>query len=162
MFVDIVETMATSDNVIRAGLTPKHRDVPNLISTLTYTSAEATQHTLTPRPFGTPADPFADARAESLVYDPPIPEFAVVRVEADKGASARHEGLRGPSIFIVTKGKGRVSWVESEAGEKEAELSEGSVFFIGANTPVTFNAPQENLEVYRAFVEPSDRSFRDF
>ncbi|KAJ3547092.1 hypothetical protein NM688_g5439 [Phlebia brevispora] len=37
---DIVECMATSDNVIRAGLTPKLRDVPNLVAGLTYTAAE--------------------------------------------------------------------------------------------------------------------------
>ncbi|TFK93123.1 RmlC-like cupin, partial [Polyporus arcularius HHB13444] len=33
---DIAECMATSDNVIRAGLTPKLRDVPNLVAGLTY------------------------------------------------------------------------------------------------------------------------------
>ncbi|GAA5900876.1 hypothetical protein JCM8208_004634 [Rhodotorula glutinis] len=32
---DIMERMATSDNVVRAGLTPKLRDVPTLTSTLT-------------------------------------------------------------------------------------------------------------------------------
>ncbi|MBA0715552.1 hypothetical protein Golax_014442, partial [Gossypium laxum] len=33
---DCVECMATSDNVVRAGLTPKHRDIQTLCSMLTY------------------------------------------------------------------------------------------------------------------------------
>ncbi|KAI5122267.1 hypothetical protein M0805_002348 [Coniferiporia weirii] len=153
---DIVETMATSDNVIRAGLTPKLRDVPNLIAGLTYTASEPTKHTVTPSAFGV-ADPFADARAESTLYDPPVPEFAVVRVEAERGANAQHDAQRGPSIFIVTKGRGRVTW-EGEGGEAGEELSEGRVFFVGAKTPVTFTA-EANLEVYRAFVEPKPPSY---
>ncbi len=46
---DIVETMASSDNVIRAGLTPKLRDVPNLLENLTYVAAEASKHFVTPK-----------------------------------------------------------------------------------------------------------------
>lgn len=38
---DCVEIMACSDNVVRAGLTPKLRDVPTLCSMLTYTYAAA-------------------------------------------------------------------------------------------------------------------------
>ncbi|KAF5193483.1 Mannose-6-phosphate isomerase [Thalictrum thalictroides] len=33
---ECIECMATSDNVVRAGLTPKLRDVPTLCSMLTY------------------------------------------------------------------------------------------------------------------------------
>ncbi|KAL6191779.1 hypothetical protein ACLB2K_038168 [Fragaria x ananassa] len=33
---DCIECMATSDNVVRAGLTPKHRDIESLCSMLTY------------------------------------------------------------------------------------------------------------------------------
>jgi mannose-6-phosphate isomerase len=33
---DCIECMATSDNVVRAGLTPKYRDVQTLCSMLTY------------------------------------------------------------------------------------------------------------------------------
>ena len=43
--------MANSDNVIRAGLTPKLRDVPNLVSTLTYTPAPPSEHVVEPVQF---------------------------------------------------------------------------------------------------------------
>lgn len=36
IFGECIECMATSDNVVRAGLTPKHRDVQTLCSMLTY------------------------------------------------------------------------------------------------------------------------------
>lgn len=36
IFGECIECMATSDNVVRAGLTPKHRDVQALCSMLTY------------------------------------------------------------------------------------------------------------------------------
>ena len=36
LYGECIECMATSDNVVRAGLTPKHRDVQTLCSMLTY------------------------------------------------------------------------------------------------------------------------------
>ena len=36
---DVVECMAASDNVVRAGLTPKFKDVTTLVSMLTYNFA---------------------------------------------------------------------------------------------------------------------------
>lgn len=36
IFGECIECMATSDNVVRAGLTPKHMDVNTLCSMLTY------------------------------------------------------------------------------------------------------------------------------
>lgn len=148
---DIVETMATSDNVIRAGLTPKLRDVPNLVAGLTYTASEPVKHYVQPKAFGV-SDPFSGSRSESTLYDPPVPEFSVSRVVAEKGATVKHDALRGPSILIVTKGKGHLHW-EGPGNESGETLSEGKVLFIGANTPVTFLAGG-NLELYRAFTEP--------
>ncbi|KAF8798497.1 RmlC-like cupin [Phlegmacium glaucopus] len=43
------ECMANSDNVIRAGLTPKLRDIPNLISNLTYTASPPSKHVVEPK-----------------------------------------------------------------------------------------------------------------
>ena len=37
LYGDCVECMAASDNVVRAGLTPKFKDVETLTSMLTYT-----------------------------------------------------------------------------------------------------------------------------
>ncbi|KLO17398.1 mannos-6-phosphate isomerase [Schizopora paradoxa] len=138
---DIVETMATSDNVIRAGLTPKLRDVPSLLENLTYVAAESTKHIVAPKPFGT----------ISTIYDPPIPEFSVVRARLSGVPEEVHDALKGPSLFIVTEGSGKLTW-EGEGGEDGEELSAGKVFFVGANTRIRFETTA-TLEVYRAFVE---------
>jgi mannose-6-phosphate isomerase len=39
---ECIECMATSDNVVRAGLTPKYRDVQTLCSVLTYKQVSCT------------------------------------------------------------------------------------------------------------------------
>ncbi|OBZ77683.1 Mannose-6-phosphate isomerase [Grifola frondosa] len=64
---DIVECMATSDNVIRAGLTPKLRDIPNLISGLTYTAAHWSKHLVKPIQFA--------SASHTTLYDPRSPNF---------------------------------------------------------------------------------------
>ena len=156
------------------------RDVPNLLSGLTYTASPASKHTVKTSAFrpsssyvpsqedGSEADPFADpvepdSKTESVLYDPPVPEFSVVRVQVAPGndEGETHAGLRGPSIFVVTRGKGRILWSDAKADEQEKwknglDLVEGRVVFVGAGTAVKYvnEEGEEPLEVYRAFVEP--------
>ena len=134
--------MANSDNVIRAGLTPKLRDVPNLVSGLTYVASEGTKHQVKPTAFLPPS-------SSSTLYDPPIPEFSVVKVEIGVSGKDTHPALNGHSLIVVTQGSGSVS---TAAGEKVLEVRLGDVFFIGADTSVSFEA-QNGLVMYRALVE---------
>ena len=137
--------MATSDNVIRAGLTPKLRDVPNLVAGLTYLASDHKKHLVQPAPFSVSSK----VSAFTTLYDPPIPEFAVLRVALPSRGTEDHGLIDGPSIAIVTKGNGEVRW-ESES----LAVSEGDVFFIGANTPTKFLAGDEKgFTIFRAFVE---------
>ena len=136
--------MATSDNVIRAGLTPKLRDVPNLVAGLTYNAASPKRHLVTPR-----ASPFSAPSSHSTLYDPPIPEFSVLRVALPAAATEEHTAVEGPSVVVVTGGRGSVVW-----GKESLAIGEGEVFFVGANTPSSFKAedPEEGLTLYRAYV----------
>ena len=45
---EIIECMACSDNVVRAGLTPKFKDVDNLVNMLTYSQGGPTINAGTP------------------------------------------------------------------------------------------------------------------
>jgi mannose-6-phosphate isomerase len=137
--------MATSDNVIRAGLTPKLRDIPRLISGLTYAAADPSKHKVSPRTFG----------GHSTLYDPPIPEFSVVRVQLASNEWENHGRVNGPSLCIVTEGEGRIMWEGEGVGDEGLELSVGKVVFVGANTSVKYEA-MGGLEVYRAFVQPKN------
>jgi len=139
---DIIECMATSDNVIRAGLTPKLRDIPNLVSGLTYGAGDASRHIVKPTSF--------DSAKHTQLYDPPIPEFSVLQVLVPGGETEVHPAIDGPSITIFTEGKGAVEW-----GSETLDVSEGDVLFIGAGVEVKFVAVSggAQLAVYRAFVE---------
>lgn len=137
---DIVETMATSDNVVRAGLTPKLRDVPTLLSMLTY-------RTISPANLLMEKVPYKGSR-HTILYDPPIDEFAVLVTELEAGEEEEHPAIHGPSIFIVTKSGGSFEWNNESHNFKQ----DGEVFFIGAGTSIKFKASGPLL-VYRAFVE---------
>jgi len=136
---DIIECMATSDNVVRAGLTPKLRDVPTLVEMLTYESGPASKQLLKPETIS----------ASTLLYDPPIDEFSVYKVEVGKGEKEGHRAVEGPSICVVTQGSGTVVW----AGEDSLDVARGDVVFVGAGAEVTWTAGEDELELFRAYVE---------
>ena len=133
--------MANSDNVIRAGLTPKLRDIPNLISNLTYIASPSSKHVVEPLS--------VFQSTVSTLYNPPIPEFSVIQVKLPSGGKESHKEIRGPSIAIVTEGKGKVSW-----GLEALDIGLGDVFFVGAETRIELEADGVGeLVIYRAFVE---------
>ena len=50
------------------------------------------------------------AGLEAILYDPPIDEFAVVRLALNaKGAKATFDPISGPTIIIFTQGSGKIS-----------------------------------------------------
>ncbi|TFK16813.1 mannose-6-phosphate isomerase [Coprinopsis marcescibilis] len=156
---ECIECMANSDNVIRVGLTPKLRDVGNLVEGLTYEFGEGGRHEVRPEVFGARArgsrvggegkggQDGEGASTKSTLYDPPIAEFSVVKVELGKGEEEAQTAVDGPSVAIVTDGGGVIGW-----GEGNLEVGMGDVVFIGAGTPVKYVAG-EGLELYRALVE---------
>ncbi|KAG8889078.1 Mannose-6-phosphate isomerase [Tulasnella sp. 332] len=146
IYGDIIECMATSDNVVRAGLTPKLRDVPTLVSMLTYKWGPADSQIMPPTKFR--------STSHTTLYDPPIDEFSVVLTDLGAETTEVHEPIDGPSIFIATKGDGTLRWKESDGKESELRLQKaGFVFFIGAGVQVEFSAGHAGLTIYRAFVE---------
>lgn len=161
---DIVECMAASDNVVRAGLTPKARDVQVLIDMLTYDTGSSQEKRMTPQPFrpdqqSQNIDVYSGSPTSvpSLLYNPPIPEFAVIRTELACGQpSETHRALHGPSILIVTEGGGALEPLVANGASAYvfSSITAGQVFFIGADTRVTLkNNGDTSLVTYRAFVE---------
>lgn len=68
---DCVECMACSDNTIRAGLTPKFKDVDVLCDSLNY-------NMISP-PYFKPSD----ERYGIVLYAPPVEEFAVQKINVN-------------------------------------------------------------------------------
>jgi len=148
---DIMECMANSDNVLRAGLTPKPRDVPNLLASLSYISGDPVRHAIQPVPFY--AEGITGRLASTVLYKPPTPEFSVLRTVVTPGCVETHRAIRGPSIVVVLGGQGIIRWAETE----KLEVTLGHVLFVGQGAAVQFEAgvakDEQELVIYRAFVE---------
>lgn len=136
--------MAASDNVVRAGLTPKFKDVDVLVDMLTYRYGSAESQKMTPVKFSD----------HSLLYDPPIDEFAVIWTNMESNQAEKHKSIDGPSVLIVTRGSGKLT-NETLKTETSYVLQEGYVYFVGANTPLSIESGESGLELYRAYSIPT-------
>lgn len=128
---DIMECMASSDNVVRAGFTPKFKDVDTLTKMLTYSYAPIEEQKLQPTdyPYTILNAPAYSSASSSMLYNPPIEEFSVVKTDLNRtGGKATFDGIAGPSIIICTRGRGTIT-----VGYKTEEVREGYVFFVGAD-----------------------------
>lgn len=87
--LDCIECMACSDNTVRAGLTPKYIDVNTLCEMLSYSPAPASSKIF-------PSVQDASDPCVSL-YDPPVPDFAVMRIQVGNLSSLHNYTLGGMS-----------------------------------------------------------------
>jgi mannose-6-phosphate isomerase len=118
-----VELLANSDNVVRAGLTPKHIDVPEL---LRLVDPAAAVPVIEPRTDG----------AGVLAYDSPAPEFRLYRAEPG-AADVTLPGGGGPRIVLCTEGAGLL-----RAGSVTLRLARGeSCYLSAAEEMVTASGP---------------------
>ncbi|KAK0653098.1 mannose-6-phosphate isomerase [Cercophora newfieldiana] len=156
---DIIECMASSDNVVRAGFTPKFKDVDTLVSMLTYNYAPIDEQKMDPAdyPYVTLNRAAYSSGSSALLYDPPIDEFSVVRaVLRGDGSKATFDPLDGPSIIICTAGRGKIS-----VGPTVQEIKEGYVFFVGATAECILESeggPDDEFITFKAFCEVEDHS----
>uniref|UniRef100_A0A0E0BWF3 Mannose-6-phosphate isomerase n=1 Tax=Oryza meridionalis TaxID=40149 RepID=A0A0E0BWF3_9ORYZ len=133
---ECIECMATSDNVVRAGLTPKYRDVQTLCSMLTY--KQVFPEILR----GVPVQPYVRR------YTPPFDEFEVDCCSLPPGELVVLSPVPGPSVYLVMAGEGEIQVDSMPNGEKSKQ---GDVFFVPAYTEVKFSASgPECMQLYRA------------
>ena len=159
IIIDIIECMASSDNVVRAGFTPKFQDIPTLTNMLTYSYAPISEQKMSAvdYPYATFNKEAYSSGSTAILYDPPIEEFSVVRTELKKlGAKIVFHPIEGPSILICTKGSGKIS-----VGPKVQEIKEGYVFFIGATAEAVLESGEDNFTTFKAFCELNDKESAD-
>jgi mannose-6-phosphate isomerase len=119
---DIIECMACSDNVVRAGLTPKLVDVPVLIDMLTYDYE--LPKIMRPNPSG------------STTYTPPVKDFEVEVVAVEAAEAWICAPSLSPQIVLVVDGTAE----ETKAEESGDEIEPGACYFVPANESLEFNA----------------------
>ena len=108
-----VELMASSDNVLRGGLTPKHVDVPELLRVLDF------------RPI--PAPYLAPQRVAPgvEVFAPGVPDFALTVVDLDAAAGVAAIELGGPAIALSVRGDAQL-----EGAASRSALARGEALYI--------------------------------
>lgn len=118
LFGDCIECMACSDNVVRAGLTPKFKDVQTLCDMLTYKCHS---------PSETLFYPSKDQNDEfKKIFNPPVPDFAVSKIEVP--SDVKHYTfypLDSACILLIINGSCSI-----KASNKNLQVGKGSVLFI--------------------------------
>lgn len=104
-----VELMAGSDNVLRAGLTPKHVDVPELLSVASFTP-------------GPPDVIEPDRDAGEEIYATPAPEFRLSRLNAGRCPVLP---ASGPQLLLCADGA-----VHLTRDGQELDLKRGQAAFL--------------------------------
>ena len=112
-----VELMANSDNVIRAGLTPKHADIPGLLRILRF--AENAGGIITPRP----------RNQSEWVYPSPAKEFVLSKLCLRKGVLYHEKGRKSLEVMICTQGKAEITDV---VAAETLPVARGSTFLVPA------------------------------
>ena len=123
---EIIECMACSDNVVRAGLTPKFKDVETLVQMLTYTTGGPSIDA------GSPLT--EDQRI--LRYTPPVPEFEVLVLQCDPGDSLTLKIKNVPAIFVIIEGTGTL--------DGDTMCQPGRCYYHpAAAKPIVFAVPED-------------------
>lgn len=133
---DCVETMATSDNVVRAGLTPKFRDTHTLLQMLSYSYSSAQERLLRPTTTNT----------TTRTYNPPTREFSVaLHTIPSTASSVTLPSLAGPSLFLVVSGA---------ASTAEHALPTASVWFIPAHFSTSLTVTDAPFVAFQSYCAP--------
>ncbi|MFD6112833.1 mannose-6-phosphate isomerase, class I [Streptomyces yangpuensis] len=122
-----VELLANSDNVLRAGLTPKHVDVPELLKIVRFEPSD-------------PAVMRPEGDGGEEVYEAPIDEFRLSRFLLAPGGAPHVLPDGAPQILLCTAGS-------AQAGE--LALTPGGSAFVPADEKVELSG---NGTVFRATV----------
>jgi len=127
-----IEVMASSDNVLRGGLTPKHVDVAELLKTIVFNSISPPLLTATYTPSG------------QEMYRPPFEEFQLQRIELSAPEVEESPGTddkvhtsptshapliqNGPTLVLAVQGK-----VSLRSHKGTLQLNRGESAFIPAD-----------------------------
>ena len=115
-----IEVMASSDNVLRGGLTPKFVDAPELLKTVAFESA------------GVPAIDAETTMLDQELFRPPFREFQLQRVELHPGAEPVPLAMAGAAVILVVSGS---VYLDSPKGDLRLGRG-GSAFVPASEAPV--------------------------
>jgi len=131
-----VEVMASSDNVLRGGLTPKFIDVPELLRTIDF------------QPVAVPMLPADRTVMDQELFRPPFEEFQLQRIELAPDAGPVPLAQSGAAVVIVVAGD---IYLDSPKGDLRLSRG-GSAFLAAAEAPVNVHPVAGSTETALAFA----------
>jgi mannose-6-phosphate isomerase len=131
-----VEVMASSDNVLRGGLTPKFVDVPELLRTVDF------------QPVAVPVLAAERTVLDQELFRPPFEEFQLQRIELAPGAAPVPLAQSGAAVVIVVAGD---IYLDSPKGDLQLSRG-GSAFLAAAEAPVNVHPVAGSTEPALAFA----------
>ncbi|XP_037051960.1 mannose-6-phosphate isomerase [Bradysia coprophila] len=132
---DCIECMACSDNVVRAGLTPKYKDVETLLAMLNYDGSSGESKIFQPKVVD----------EHQLLFAPAVEDFAVVKIQVST-KKYRIKNSKFGSIIIVLAGKASANAQNLEP----VALKEGKICFVPATSSYIDVDVTEDLVAYQA------------
>jgi mannose-6-phosphate isomerase len=116
-----IEVMASSDNVLRGGLTHKHVDLAALIEVLDFTDGRVPILHPVLGPGG-------------LRYPVPVQDFDLTRCQLDGQSGSL--ATRGPQVLLCTEGTAVLA-----SADCELVMEKGDAVFVPAGAPLTARGP---------------------
>jgi len=129
-----MELMANSDNVLRAGLTPKHVDVPELLKHVDFKGI--VPNILT-------GQTSIDGSLETM-YDSPVRDFVLSQITLGKGDSYHHDS-KTAEILMVMDGDVAVFDAEKEV----LNARKGEALLVVADCSYNLTAEEGSI-IYKA------------
>lgn len=139
---NIVECMATSDNVVRAGLTPKYKDLKTLANIMSYA----------PHPIHVTAQ---TVNQNEIVYDTQAKEFRISVININKNETIDFFPDNSPEVLLITEGVMQIRWQENNR-LKQQEFRQGNSILIPAIlNSYTLGTPTSS-KIFKAKVPPRE------
>ncbi|CCJ88447.1 Mannose-6-phosphate isomerase [Cronobacter turicensis 564] len=128
-----LEVMANSDNVLRAGLTPKYIDIPELVANVKFVAKPAAQLLTQPEKDGA-----------ALEFPIPVEDFAFSLHDLQSQSQPQRLAQESAAILFCVEGEAVLS-----KGDERLTLKPGESAFVAANeSPVNVSGVGRLARVY--------------
>jgi mannose-6-phosphate isomerase len=134
LYGDCIECMACSDNVVRAGLTPKYIDVDTLCSMIIYKGETAKEKIF---------KPIVEDNC-CQIFKPPVADFAIAQIRAPISLKSYNVKKRGSASTVLV--------VNGKAKSDNICLIPGTAVFLPANQEFKISDISEDLLMYQALA----------
>lgn len=135
---ECVECMALSDNVVRAGLTPKFRDVETLCNMLTFNSYSGVDVFTKP----------STLSKHSQLYEAPVDEFSVVKTAFKSLGEQETIHRQSETILLCLEGE-----VELMIEDEAKVYAKGSILLLPADLNIGIKcASDDGALLFQAFA----------